>query len=159
MAYSKIKEAINVKLVIAGSKDKDDKIDEIVESLNLRPYIVDITSPSDEIIINLYQNAKLFVFPSLFEGFGLPPLEALSLGCPVVASNIPVLREILGEKIACFNPYDIEDMIEKLLSAITNENSRIDLLKAGKNRLKLFDKDKIIDEHIDLFNEILVEGK
>ena len=155
MAYSKIKEAINVKLVIAGSKDKDDKIDEIVESLNLRPYIVDITSPSDEIIINLYQNAKLFVFPSLFEGFGLPPLEALSLGCPVVASNIPVLREILGEKIACFNPYDIDDIANKILKAVKDDKYRDKLLKIGKERLELFDKDKIIDEYLRVFNEFV----
>ncbi|MGC8881149.1 MAG: glycosyltransferase family 4 protein [Minisyncoccia bacterium] len=159
LAYNKIKEIIKVKLVIAGSKEKNkDEIDEIIESLNLKPYVAELISPSDEVIINLYRHAKLFVFPSLFEGFGLPPLEALSLGCPVIASNIPVLKEILGEDVACFNPYDIKDMAEKLLNAITDEGYRSSLLKAGKDRLKLFDKNKIIEEYINIFNELLSGG-
>ncbi|MGC9034203.1 MAG: glycosyltransferase, partial [Thermosulfidibacteraceae bacterium] len=116
----------------------------------------ELISPPDKVIINLYQHAKLFVFPSLFEGFGLPPLEALSLGCPVIASNIPVLKEILGEEIACFNPYDIEDMAKKLLNAINDETYRLNLLRVGKERLKLFDKNRIIDEYIILFNEVLM---
>jgi len=157
LAYNKIKDIAGVKLVIAGSKEKDkDEVDELILSLNLKDYVIELISPPDKVIINLYQHAKLFVFPSLFEGFGLPPLEALSLGCPVIASNIPVLKEILGEEIACFNPYDIEDMAKKLLNAINDETYRLNLLRVGKERLKLFDKNRIIDEYIILFNEVLM---
>lgn len=75
LAFDKIKDKAKVKLVIAGSKDrKIDEVDELVDKLNLKSHIVEFIAPSDEVIINLYQHAKLFVFPSLFEGFGLPPL-------------------------------------------------------------------------------------
>jgi glycosyltransferase involved in cell wall biosynthesis len=148
-AFSLIKDKINHKLVIAGAKDKEvDEIDILKKKLNLEDRIIEFISPDDETIINLYQNAELFVFPSFFEGFGLPPLEAIACGCPVVSSNIPVLREILGEEIACFSPRDIKNMAEKILYGIKNKDS---LLEIGKDRLKVFDKNKTIEKHIDLF--------
>jgi glycosyltransferase involved in cell wall biosynthesis len=156
LAFDKIKDKVNIKLVIAGSKDRQkDDVDILVENLNLKKYIIEFISPSDEEILSLYKYAKLFVFPSLFEGFGLPPLEALALGCPVVASNIPVLREILGEDIACFNPYDVDDMANKIYKAITDDYYREHLLTLGKERLKIFDKDKIINEYSYLFQSIV----
>jgi glycosyltransferase involved in cell wall biosynthesis len=155
LAFDKIKDKVKIKLVIAGSKDNKntkDEIDLLIKNLDLKDYIIEVLSPSDNELINLYQHAKLFIFPSLFEGFGLPPLEAIALGCPVITSNIPVLKEIMGEDIACFNPYDIDDMAQKLLQALTDEDLRFQLLKKGKERLKFFDKDKIINEFIEYFN-------
>lgn len=156
LAFDRIKDEAKVKLVIAGSKDsKIDEVDELVDKLNLKSHIVEFIAPSDEVIINLYQHAKLFVFPSLFEGFGLPPLEALALGCPVITSNIPVLREILGEEIASFNPYDVNDIAAKLIMALTDDNLRENLLAKGKERLKIFDKNRIIEEYLKVFKEVL----
>lgn len=63
---------------------------------------------------NLYKNASLFVFPSLYEGFGLPPLEAMKRGVPVVCSNAGSLPEILGEAAIYFNPLDVDDMAKKI---------------------------------------------
>lgn len=158
LAYDKIKEKVDVKLVIAGPKEKEkDEVDILIEELRLKDRVVEFTSPKDEEIINLYKHAKLFVFPSFFEGFGLPPLEALTLNCPVITSNIPVLREILGPKIACFNPFDVEDIVQKILIALTDEHLRQDLLKEGKERLKLFDKEKIVEEYLDYFKFIAYE--
>ncbi len=154
-AFNKIKDKLNVKLVIAGSKEKEkDEVDLLIDGHKLRNYIIEFVSPSDEEIISLYKHAKLFVFPSLFEGFGLPPLEALALDCPVIASNIPVLREILGEEIACFDPYDVEDMANKIYKALNDNDFRNYLLNLGKERLKLFDRDKIIKEYLSLFQSV-----
>ncbi|MGC8706224.1 MAG: glycosyltransferase family 4 protein [Desulfurella sp.] len=156
LTYNKIKDIARVKLVIAGAKEKDkDEVDELIESLNLKDYVIELMSPPDKVIINLYQHAKLFVFPSFFEGFGLPPFEAITIGCPVITSNIPVLKEILGEEIACFNPYDVEDIAEKILKVLTDEYYRNYLLEIGKGRLKLFDKDKIINGYLELFDDIM----
>ncbi len=160
LAFDKIKHKIDVKLVIAGSKDNkniEDEIDIIIKNLNLKNRIIEILSPSDDELINLYQHAKLFVFPSLFEGFGLPPLEAIALGCPVIASNIPVLKEILGEKIACFNPYNVDGITDKLYNVLINENLKLELLTEGEQRLAQYDKNRIIDEHLEYFNRIVGE--
>lgn len=113
IAYSMVKDEINCKLVIAGSRDKGkekDEIDVLIEEKGLNNYVIQIISPPDDVIINLYQHAKLFVFPSFYEGFGYPPLEALACGCPVITSNIPVLREILGDEIAVFDPRSVDEI-------------------------------------------------
>lgn len=158
LAFARIKNKSKVKLVIAGTKEnknKIDKIDLLIKKLNMERDVIQIFSPSDDQLINLYQHAKLFVFPSLIEGFGLPPLEAIAAGCPVIASNIPVMKEILGERIACFDPNNVDDIAEKLLEALTNHSLKIQLLNEGKNRLSLFEKDKIINEYINYFSNLL----
>jgi len=147
-AFSLVKDKLDHMLVIAGSKDKQyDEVDELKKDLNIEDRVVEFISPDDDVIINLYQNADLFVFPSFFEGFGLPPLEALACNCPVISSNIPVLKEILGDEIACFNPYDIKDISDKMIYGISNKDK---LLRIGKEKLKFFDKNKIINEYIEL---------
>lgn len=131
IAYSMVKDEINCKLVIAGSRDKGkekDEIDVLIEEKKLHNYVIQIISPPDNVIINLYQHAKLFVFPSFYEGFGYPPLEALVCGCPVITSNIPVLREILGDDIAVFDPYSAKEISLRILKTI-KDNTCIEVEK------------------------------
>jgi len=130
----------------------------LVEKLNIQERVVQFTKPSVEVIVSLYKFADLFVFPSLFEGFGLPPLEAVSLGCPVILSDIPILRETFGETGFYFNPYSEEDLVKAVLKVISDEEFKIGLLKKQRERLKMFDKDKIIEQHIFLFERI-IRGK
>ncbi len=154
-AFFKIKDKIPHCLVLAGTKEKDrDDVNILVEKLNLKDRVIELVKPSDEMIINLYAFADLFVFPSLFEGFGLPPLEAVSLGCPVILSDIPVLREIFGEAGLYFDPYSADDLAENILKVILDRNFKEKLLHKQKDRLKIFDKEKIINKYIDLFDKI-----
>jgi len=156
LAFNKIKDKVNFKLVIAGRRDagiSKDEIDELIEDFNLKNFIIEFLNPTDEDLINFYTYAQLFVFPSFYEGFGLPPLEAISCGCPAITSNIPVLEEILGKDIACFNPHLVDDIAEKLLLVLRSNEKRQQLLQEGKERLKLFEKDKIINEYIDIFKK------
>jgi glycosyltransferase involved in cell wall biosynthesis len=157
-AFAIIKGKIPHYLVIAGGKDKEkDEVDVLVEKLNIKEKIIQFIKPSDEIIISLYKFADLFVFPSLFEGFGLPPLEAVSLGCPVILSDIPILREIFGEAGFYFNPYSEEDLARAILTVISDEKLRFGLLEKQKERLKMFDKNKIIEQYISLFERMIRE--
>lgn len=80
---------------------------------------------------NLYKNASLFVFPSLYEGFGLPPLEAMKRGVPVVCSNIGSLFEILGESAVYFNPLDVNDITEKIKMVLMDDNLMKKLVQKG----------------------------
>jgi len=93
---------------------------------------------TDEEITALYRNAVALIFPSIYEGFGIPPLEAMSLGCPVIASDIPVLREVCGEAALYFEPKDAGSLrraMEHLLSPATDRQSIED---AGKERAAQF---------------------
>lgn len=86
---------------------------------------------SDEELDELYKNASLFVFPSLCEGFGLPPLEAMKRGVAVAASNAASLPEILGEAALYFNPLDIDDMADKIKKALLDGDLRQELVQKG----------------------------
>lgn len=157
-AFAIIKEKIPHYLLIAGGKDREkDEVDMLVEKLNIQERTIQLIMPSDEVIISLYKFADLFVFPSLFEGFGLPPLEAVTLGRPVILSDIPILREIFGEAGLYFNPYSEEGLAKAILKVISDSEFKIGLLEKQKERLKMFDKNKIIDQYISLFERIVGE--
>ncbi|MDF2953378.1 MAG: Glycosyltransferase involved in cell wall bisynthesis [Thermodesulfobacterium sp.] len=156
LAFDQVKNIFpNVKLVIAGQRDKaEDEVDLLRERLNLKEKIIEVISPDDEEIINLYKYAKAFIFPSLYEGFGLPPLEAMAIGTPVLASDIPVLKEICGDAAYFFNPYDIEDMAKAICKVVTDESLRRSLIERGKERVKFFDSESAIDQHVQLYKEL-----
>ncbi len=151
--YNKIKDKLKYKLVIAGSKDKNnelkDDIDLLIKKLCLEKEIIELISPDDETIINLYKNAQLFVFPSLYEGFGLPPLEAMACRCPIAVSDLPVLKEVCGDAAIYFNPESEEDMAAKIINICEDKELRQSAISKGKERLKLFDKEEIIKQYIE----------
>lgn len=94
---------------------------------------------SDEELIHLYQGANAFIFPSLYEGFGLPVVEAMCVGCPVIASDIPVLREVCGEAAIYFNPKNTDDIRNKILSFIDNQqNLKPIMTQKGKDNVLRF---------------------
>lgn len=86
----------------------------------------------------LYANARAFVFPSLYEGFGLPPLEAMLLGCPVVSSSAASMPEICGDAALYFDPGSIADMTTALTRIVSDEALRIDLKQRGAARAQQF---------------------
>jgi len=96
----------------------------------------------DEELAALYANAMLLVYPSLYEGFGIPPLEAMSLGCPVILSDIPVFRELFGEAAHYVDPYSIESISEGIIKVLTNESYRNELISLGHEKVKQYGWDK-----------------
>lgn len=108
-----------MKLILVG---KDDffyrRLKKAVAELELDNGIVFFGSASDVQLLNLYRNAYALVFPSLMEGFGLPAIEALAVGCPVICSDIPVFHEILGNNATYFDPHNPVDICQKLVSPI-----------------------------------------
>ena len=132
----------DMKLVIVGKKawlweNEVEKLEKIFgENFSKKVKLLDYLPRMD--LNYLYKGAFCFVFPSLYEGFGLPPLEAMSLGCPVITSNISSLPEVCGDAAIYIDPYnsgDIKDAIEKL---INNPQLRSQLIEAGKERVKFF---------------------
>lgn len=93
---------------------------------------------SDEELTQFYQSCSLFVFPSLYEGFGLPPLEAMSCGAPVISSNSTSLPEVIGFEEALFNASSVQEIREAISRGLCDENFRAILVKHGLNQAKLF---------------------
>jgi glycosyltransferase involved in cell wall biosynthesis len=102
----------------------------------------------------LYSLAKAFVYPSYYEGFGFPPLEAMSYGCPVIASNLSSLPEILGEAALYVNPFDYHDIAQTTITLL-NDKVLADLIRERAfNHVKNFSWDKTAAAYEKLFNVI-----
>jgi glycosyltransferase involved in cell wall biosynthesis len=109
---------------------------------------------SDAQLNYLYRQAMVFVFPSLYEGFGYPILEAFKAGCPITASNTSCFPEIGGDAIAYFNPYDSASIYNSIASMLTNSNLCSNYIQKGSERLKLFPIQKQVQQTLDLYREL-----
>jgi len=151
---------LDVSLVFAGKKDYfyqqlRNHIDnnEAMKQWNNETIFYD--HASDIELAQLYSNAKLFVFPSLYEGFGLPPLEAMSLGTPVVASNASSIPEICGQAAFYFDPNNIDDMAAKIYTAYTDKSLREKLIANSAAHIKKFSWTQMAQETFDLYKEFM----
>lgn len=108
------------------------------EILNKKDLFIFPGFVSDQDLSYFYQNALFYIFPSLYEGFGLPPLEAMNFSCPVLSSNQASLPEITGKAALFFDPYDEDDILNKIQLMISDETLRNELVVLGKERIKLF---------------------
>ena len=110
---------------------------------------------NDEKLKTVYKNAHSFVYPSLCEGFGLPILEAMSAGCPVVCSNVSSLPEIAGDAAKYFNPLSTEELFEAIIETVYSPN-KLDLLKSkGTNQIKNFSWEKCSNETINTYKTLI----
>jgi len=105
---------------------------------------------SDEILASLYQRAQALVFPTLFEGFGLPVLEANSLGLPVACSDLPVLHEVAGAAAVFFDPYSPDSIADAIWSVLTNPGLRRQLTERGLTNAKRYSWQKTAEQFLDI---------
>ncbi len=155
-AFDIIRKKTPAKLVLVGKPDQN--YQELVETIDKSPYKLDIVMPgfvSDEDLTAWYRIATCYVFPSLYEGFGLPGLEAMMAKTAVVSSNHSSLPEIYGEAALYFNPKKLDEMAEKIERVLTDENLRQGLIKKGSEMIKKYSWKKTAEETLAVFNEIL----
>ena len=108
----------------------------------------------DEDLAVLYKEAEAFVFPPLLEGFGLPGLEAMSVGCPVLCSNIPVLREVYGEAALYFDPLNPEEMAKKMVEVIDQKGKRDKMAEKGKRQAEKYSWSKMAKEILKVYSSV-----
>jgi glycosyltransferase involved in cell wall biosynthesis len=114
-AFSKVQKRLNFRLVLAGSGKKYKFLQSLISDLRLNESIQLVYAPSESELSNWLCGASAFVYPSLQEGFGIPLVEAATLGMPILSSDIEIFRELLGDlAVSYFDPYSIEDMSIKL---------------------------------------------
>jgi len=103
----------------------------------------------------LYENTAAYVFPSLSEGFGLPGLEAMIHGAPVVSSNATCLPEIYGGAAHYFDPNDIQDIAAKITEVLSDERLREDLIRKGYSQIKKYSWAKMAAQTLEIYNQVL----
>lgn len=149
------------KLVIGGSKKygwKNEKIFLLVDALKLTNSIVFTDFIEYEDLVCIYSMAKLFILPSLYEGFGLPVVEAMACGTPVITSNTSSLPEVVGNAAVLVNPYNINDIANAIDIVLNDENKQKEMIKKGYENVKRFKWEKSAKELIAVFEEIYQKG-
>ena len=143
-------------LVITGKPNTTyQEVPDAIRSLGVEGQVHLVGLVSEEDLYGLYQNALAYVFPSFYEGFGLPPLEAMQCGTPVLASNTSAIPEVCGEGNALFfDPYDLKDMQSKMEQMATDEALRRNLIQRGGERVKAFSWDKMTQAVMKIYDRL-----
>ena len=158
-AFDRIREQIPQKLVIVGfSRWKVEKDFKLLDDLGLRDSVIFPGFIPDEDIPKFYSLADLFVMPSLYEGFGIPVLEAMACGCPVVTTKTGCSTEVAGGGAVLVDPYNPEEMARGMLAVLSDEALRADLVRKGYLRAKEFSWEKCARETLELFESLAIGG-
>jgi glycosyltransferase involved in cell wall biosynthesis len=143
-----------ITLCVVGYPFSETEIKRIAE-LKLTDRIEHYTYASDTYLAKLYRCSVAFVYPSFYEGFGIPPLEAMSCGTPVVASNCSSIPEVVGDAGILFNPHSVSDLTDILLFLFDNPIERDRLIAKGLQRAKAFSWDKTVSQTLDVYYSVV----
>ena len=158
MAFSRIYNSLNKDyvLVIAGSlRDEGNSLKELCDKLQISSHVVFTGFVEEDMLPLLYNGAELFVYPSFYEGFGLPPLEAMSCGTPVITSNVSSIPEVIGDAGILIDPYDTSNLMDALVSTLNNETLKEQLSKDGLNRASQYSWKRTASETLNTYKKIV----
>lgn len=158
MAFSKVYKDLNkdYNLVIVGSlKDEGKCLKELSQKLGIDSQVIFTGFVEEDLLPILYNGSELFVYPSFYEGFGLPPLEAMSCGTPVLTSNVSSIPEVVGDAGILIDPYDTSNLIESLANTLNNEPLKNQLSIAGLKRASRFSWQKTAKETLITYEQIM----
>lgn len=155
-AFQKIKLKIkNVTLVIVNEKNKlplEYKM--LINDLNIEKDVYFTGYISDQKLVELYNVADIFLFPSLYEGFGLPPLEAMACGCPVITSNTSSLPEVVGDAGIMVDPKDYNEIAKKDILLLKNQEIRDTMINKGLKQVEKF-RDNPSEKVLDVYKGLI----
>jgi glycosyltransferase involved in cell wall biosynthesis len=143
---SKLKDT---ELIIIGPLGWDEK-----EIMKTQPHIRFLGYINDTELYSFYTNALFFVYPSLYEGFGLPIVEAMNFGCPVASSNTSSMKEITQDYGVLFDPENVASVKDAIISLSSNEDLRNKLSKKSLERAKYFSQQRFTQEWFNVFDKI-----
>lgn len=141
----------NYELIVVGGKWRDIDLSKKYQGNNIRF----ITGVPEEDLIAIYNMASVFVFPSFYEGFGIPVLEGMACGVPVVTSNVSSMPEVGGDAAIYFNPYDEDDMAEKIKMVLDDKQLREEMISKGLEKVKEYSWEKCAKETLKVYEEVL----
>lgn len=158
-AFSKIYKKINKRLIVIGMKPDTMRLDSEIKNIigSIPKGFIELKGQINDVKIlkSFYGRAFVFLFPSLYESFGFPPLEAMACGCPVVVSNRGALPEICGDAALYADPLNIDDVCDKIVMLEKDDELRLKLIKKGRERSKKFSWQESTAKHMLLIKEFL----
>lgn len=147
-------------LILAGGKGwLEDGLEELIRELGINKHVKILGYVADDELAWLYRNCFAFIYPSLFEGFGLPVLEALSLGAAVVTSNTTSLPEVAGDAACYVDPLREEDLVAAMSRLMNDEGYRLALKKSSRSQALKFSWERCAAEVLDIYGEVMMRPK
>lgn len=158
-AFSTLKEGFKgLKLVKIGTPGRSaafrKRTIRQIESLGLNEDVIFVDWAARNDLPAYYSSASLLAYPSLYEGFGLPPLEAMACGCPVVTSNTSSLPEVVDDAAITVDPYDIDALTNAMREVLTNNGLRKSMVEKGLKQAKKFSWDKTAEETMEVYERM-----
>ena len=156
IAYSLLPVDLRTKhsLVLAGDVGERKDIQQLVLGRGIESDTIFAGVVSDERLITLYQHASVFVFPSLYEGFGLPVLEAMGCGCPVITSQTSSLPEVVGTAGKMVDPLNVPELVEAMIQVLTDEELSRYMQDLGLSHARRFSWHKTARETVALYEKV-----
>lgn len=151
-AFGKFSESLGIDLAVIGGSWRETALNSNTQETE---HVFYLGSVKQQELVSLYNMAELFVFPSLYEGFGLPVLEAMACGTPVAAANSSSIPEVAGDAAALFDPLDEEDMSRVILEVLENRRLREELSLKGLERSKRFTWEKTLAQTVEIYRKVL----
>jgi hypothetical protein len=157
-SYAALPSDMREKYKLVMGVSKSDKyfshIGKVIREMELIQDVVFTGFIEEKDLPAVYNMGSLFAFPSFYEGFGLPPLEAMACGCPVVSSNTSSMPEVLGDAALFFNPYHVEEMSLAIKQMLEDDNLRNKFRQKGLERAKFFTFEKMANRILDIFEMV-----
>ena len=141
-----------IKLICTGKSFNESEL-RLFKNNGIEKMVVCEEYVNTDRLYRLYKNAYCLLYTSSYEGFGLPPIEAMSVGCPVIASNISSIPEVVGDAGILVDPYNYGE-IAKAILLLENDKIRNDIIDKGLKRSRLFSWDKSAESHFKVYEEI-----
>ena len=154
-AFERLKHP-NLKLLIVGSDNGSVFGRKFQDMIQPGENVIFLGYASDAELARLYTHAKLLIFASLYEGFGIPPLEAMACGCPCLVSNTSSLPEVCGDAALYCDPYDVADITARMKSLLNDEGLRRQYIARGRERVRKFSWDESAKKLVGIINSLLI---
>ncbi|MEO8405481.1 MAG: glycosyltransferase family 1 protein [Chitinophagaceae bacterium] len=145
----------NISVVVAGGGPMNADEMNTLKKLGIADKVISYSHVSDVFLSQLYSKAMVFIFPSLYEGFGIPVLEAMQCGCPALLSDNSSLPEVGGNAAAYFDPFTKRNMQNALMDLVKNDTQRKRMAEAGIEQAKKFNWDATAQGHIEVYKKIM----
>ena len=145
-------------LLAGGSGWRNEELHQELRTLEATGDVIRTGYVTEEEKNTLYSHAGAFVFPSLYEGFGMPPLEAMHFGCPVICADAASLPEVVGDAAELVDPMEVESIAAGMLRVLTDTAHRTDLVQKGYIQTKKFTWEDSANKLMQICREVLEES-
>lgn len=127
----------------------------LAKELAIKSYQLEQVGGSDDVLVRHYQHAAAFIYPSLYEGFGIPPLEAMASGCPVICSNTSSIPEVVGDAGEYFDPERIDSICTSVEAVLQSAEKRTELIQKGLRKCKEYSWDRCATETLKIYRGLV----